>query len=76
MATIVLDLAGLKCPLPAMMTKKALSKLGPGDVLDVRCTDPMAEIDIPHLVNMTGDCLVGTARDAAGSSFLIRKESI
>ena len=76
MATTVLDLAGLKCPLPAMKTKKALAKLDPGDVLDVRCTDPMAAIDIPHLVKLTGDCLVGTSRDDAGLSFLIRKESI
>lgn len=57
-----LDLRGLKCPLPALKTRKALSKAAPGAVLVVSCTDPMAVIDIPHLVHETGDAL--EAQDA------------
>ena len=52
-----LDLRGLKCPLPALKTRKALSRAAPGAVLVVSCTDPMAVIDIPHLVSQTGDAL-------------------
>ena len=76
MTTITLDLAGLKCPLPALKTKKALARLQIGDLLDVHCTDPMAAIDIPHLVNATGNRLVRTDQDGDGLSFLIEKESI
>ena len=36
-----LDLTGLKCPLPALMTRKALKTLSPGEVLEVHCTDPL-----------------------------------
>ena len=36
-----LDLAGLKCPLPALMTRKALKALKPGDRLEDDCTDPL-----------------------------------
>jgi len=50
-----LDLTGLKCPLPALMTAKALKALSPGEVLEVHCTDPLSVIDIPHLVRQTGD---------------------
>jgi tRNA 2-thiouridine synthesizing protein A len=50
-----LDLSGLKCPLPALKVRKALKSLAPGDRLEVRCTDPMAAIDIPHLVASVGD---------------------
>jgi tRNA 2-thiouridine synthesizing protein A len=50
-----LDLRGLKCPLPALYTRKALAGLAPGDVLFVSCTDPLAGIDIPNLVRETGD---------------------
>ncbi len=50
-----LDLTGLKCPLPALKTRKALKTLAPGDVLEVYCTDPLAVIDIPNLVGETGD---------------------
>lgn len=53
-----LDLSGLKCPLPALKTRKALQRLGPGDRLVVTCTDPMAAIDIPHLLLETGDTLI------------------
>jgi len=53
-----LDLSGLKCPLPALKTRKALQRLDPGDSLVVTCTDPMAAIDIPHLLQETGDTLI------------------
>lgn len=76
MATIVLDLAGLKCPLPALRTKKALAKLVVGDLLDGRCTDPMSAIDIPHLVQQTGNQLLEISRNDTGFRFFIRKESI
>jgi tRNA 2-thiouridine synthesizing protein A len=55
MATTKLDLAGLKCPLPALKTRKALKTLTPGDLLEVRCTDPLSVIDIPNLIRETGD---------------------
>lgn len=52
-----LDLRGLKCPLPALKTRKALSGLGAGERIAVECTDPLASIDIPNLVRETGDVL-------------------
>jgi len=55
MADHHLDLKGLKCPLPALRTGKALARLEPGEVLHVTCTDGMAAIDIPHLVRTRGD---------------------
>jgi len=54
-----LDLRGLKCPLPALRTRKALRGLADGDRLDVACTDPLSVIDIPHLLRQTGDVLEG-----------------
>jgi tRNA 2-thiouridine synthesizing protein A len=55
MSQTKLDLTGLKCPLPALMTRKALRALSPGDVLEVHCTDPLSVIDIPALIQETGD---------------------
>ena len=55
MAQKTLDLTGLKCPLPALKTRKALKSLEPGDLLEVHCTDPLSVIDIPHLIQETGD---------------------
>jgi tRNA 2-thiouridine synthesizing protein A len=76
MATITLDLAGLKCPLPVLRTKKALASMQVGDVLEVLCTDPMAVIDIPHMVQQTGNHLVQMNRSDTKIRFSIRKESI
>lgn len=68
-----LDLSGLKCPLPALKTRKALRGLQPGDLLVVTCTDPLASIDIPHLINQTNDVLEGQSRSGESLVFEIRK---
>ena len=68
-----LDLTGLKCPLPALKTRKALRGIRPGERLEVRCTDPLAAIDIPALVNETGDRLAMMERDGDQLVFVIEK---
>ncbi len=68
-----LNLRGLKCPLPALRTRKALSAMATGDILVVECTDPLAAIDIPNLLNQTGDTLEGKSREKRVLSFRIRK---
>ncbi len=68
-----LDLKGLKCPLPALPTRKALIGLPPGARLHVIATDPMAAIDIPHLVQETGDRLVEQREDEAELHFVIER---
>ena len=73
MAEKTFDLRGLKCPLPALRTRKALAGLQPGDILIVSCTDPLAGIDIPNLLHETGDALVEAQRVAKVMTFRIRK---
>jgi tRNA 2-thiouridine synthesizing protein A len=69
-----LNLRGLKCPLPALRTKKALTGMQPGDILVVECTDPLAGVDIPTLLNQTGDTLENTLKEKKLLTFRIRKE--
>ena len=73
MAEQTLDLRGLKCPLPALRTRKALAGMRPGDLLIVECTDPLAGIDIPNLVRETGDRLEETRKEAKITTFRISK---
>src|SRR5579864_1137793 len=68
-----LDLTGLKCPLPALMTAKALKTLAVGQVLEVHCTDPLSVIDIPSLLHRTGDKVEITERTEQRIIFLIEK---
>jgi tRNA 2-thiouridine synthesizing protein A len=73
MAETILNLRGLKCPLPALRTRKALKSLGAGDLLVIECTDPLAEIDIPNLVRETGDAIEDSNRSTELLTFRIRK---
>lgn len=68
-----LDLIGLKCPLPALKTAKYLKGLPPGATVEVTCSDPLAVIDIPNLLNTTGDALLDQRQEAERLVFLIRK---
>ncbi|WP_019906948.1 sulfurtransferase TusA family protein [Methylobacterium sp. 77] len=69
----ILDLSGLKCPLPVLRTRKAMRALEPGARLTILCTDPVSVIDIPHLVSQEGDRLVGQGREEGVFCFTIEK---
>ena len=73
MAMTKLDLTGLKCPLPALKTRKALKGLAPGDRLEVHCTDPLSVIDIPNLIRETGDRVEIIERAEQRIVFMIEK---
>jgi tRNA 2-thiouridine synthesizing protein A len=74
MAEKTLNLRGLKCPLPALRTKKALGGVASGDILIVECTDPLTAVDIPNLLHQTGDLLEDTRKDKKLLTFRIRKK--
>ena len=69
----LLDLRGLKCPLPVLRTRKVLAGAMPGDVFVVHCTDPLAGVDIPALLAQTGDSLELTSVADGVTAFRIRK---
>jgi tRNA 2-thiouridine synthesizing protein A len=73
MSETELDLSGLKCPLPALKTRKALTRLNTGDRLAVTCTDPLSAIDIPNLLRETGDKLLSNGKEGEKLVFRIEK---
>ena len=68
-----LYLRGLKCPMPVLRTRRALSTLEAGVRIDVLCTDPLAVIDLPHLLRETGDVLLSSSGEAGVWRFSILK---
>lgn len=74
MTETLLNLRGLKCPLPALKTRKALTRLAAGEELVVECTDPLAGIDIPNLLRETGDKLIDTDKTPDLIVFRIQKK--
>lgn len=73
MAEKTVSLRGLKCPLPALRTKKLLAGMASGDRLTIECTDPLAAIDIPNLLRQTGDTLEAKAEADGVLTFTITK---
>ena len=74
MTETVLNLRGLKCPLPVLRVRKKLSALKSGDVIVAECTDPLTTIDIPNLLRQTGDTLEDKSEADGVLSFRIRKK--
>ena len=72
-ARVVYDLRGLKCPLPVLKTRKRMATLGPGALIEVTTTDPLAVIDIPHFCNEDGHRLEEAIPIEGGHRYLIRK---
>jgi tRNA 2-thiouridine synthesizing protein A len=67
-----LDLRGLKCPLPALMARRALARLPAGTLLIVLTSDPLAVVDIPHMCGEEGHSIESVTTGQAGSDFRIR----
>lgn len=73
MTETVLDLRGLKCPLPVLKAGKAMKSLQVGDKLWLETTDPLAVIDIPAFCNEKGHQLLETQELEDHHRFLLEK---
>ena len=68
-----LDLRGLKCPLPALMARRKLAALAPGETIWVLASDPLSVVDIPHMCGEEGHALIEKGQTANYHRFLIRR---
>ena len=60
----VLDARNLLCPLPVIRAQDRVKQLQPGDILEVRCTDPGALNDIPAWCRINGHDVLQTGEQA------------
>jgi tRNA 2-thiouridine synthesizing protein A len=67
------DLRGLKCPLPALMARKRLATLPPGETLWVLASDPLSVVDIPHMCSQEGHAVIERQSRPDHHRFLIRR---
>ncbi len=72
--SITLDVLSFHCPVPVHETKRTLSTMSQGEVLLVMADDPETKIDIPALLNRSGDSLLGVQEEAGEYHYYIRKE--
>lgn len=67
-----LDARNLLCPLPVIRTQERVARLRPGDVLEVRCTDPGALHDIPAWCRIHGHEVIATRREGSDITISVR----
>lgn len=71
---VLLDLRGLRCPLPLLRLKQALHRHTTGDEFRVLTSDSGALRDIPAFLRQSGHELLDSEAAASGeAAFLIRK---
>ena len=68
----ILDLRGLKCPLPSLLARRALLRASAGTNLTVLTDDPLAPIDIPHMCGQEGFEVLKVARNRDESEMILR----
>ena len=70
-----LDVLGHFCPVPVSQTRKALTKLSPGEVLEVLADDPETLHDMPVLVDRLGHHVIDVIKSAGEFRFIIEVRS-
>ena len=55
---MIVDARGHRCPTPSLRLQKAMREAGPGARLTLLATEPMARIDVPHLMAGLGGRVV------------------
>ena len=55
----VLDVRGCSCPWCCLKAMSILRLLRPGQILEVLGTDPLTLEDLPHILERSGDKLIG-----------------
>ena len=73
MADQTLDATGLNCPLPILKTKKALTKMDTGQLLEVISTDAGSVKDMEAFCNQTGNKLISLSEIDGKYLFSIEK---
>jgi tRNA 2-thiouridine synthesizing protein A len=68
-----LDLRGLKCPLPALMARKKLAGMSPGETLHILASDPLSVVDVPHMCSQEGHAVIARETASDHYRFLVRR---
>jgi tRNA 2-thiouridine synthesizing protein A len=70
---LLVDARGHRCPVPGLRLRKALADAARGRVVRLLADDPMARIDVPHLVAEQGWTLLRTWAEGAWLAFDVVK---
>jgi len=69
-----LDARGMNCPLPILRTKKSLSDMMSGQVLNIMATDPGSTQDFQAFAKQTGNTLLSMDASDKLFTFFMQKK--
>ena len=69
----VMDLRGLKCPLPALLVRRRLGAAARGTVITLFTDDPMAPVDVPHMCHGEGFEVLKVERSGSEARMVLRR---
>lgn len=70
----LIDLTGLKCPMPILRTKKALATLESGSILTVLATDKNAPEDFVAFCQHTGHELLQSSEENGVFKLVLKRK--
>ena len=68
-----LDFKGLKCPLPALLAKRAVLRAPRGVPVAIVTDDPLAVLDVPHMCRDESFEVVSLERDGDLARMVLRR---
>lgn len=68
-----LDLRGLKCPLPALLARRAVARASRGETVIIITDDPLAPIDVPHMCQQEGYEVLAVEKAAGSTTLALRR---
>ena len=72
-ATVTLDCSGQACPLPILKLSKAITRIQPGEIIELIATDSGSRDDVPAFCGRTNNTLLSSREDGGRFIFYIRK---
>jgi tRNA 2-thiouridine synthesizing protein A len=63
----------LKCPLPALLARRALARAPAGHSIEILCDDPLAAVDVPHMCNYEGYEVISIEKRSADTRLVLRR---
>jgi tRNA 2-thiouridine synthesizing protein A len=67
-----LDCRGLSCPMPVLKTKKTISKMKSGQILEIFSSDPGTKNDLPSFASRAGHAFLGEKDDDGFTRFYLK----
>ena len=72
-STTIIDVKGLNCPLPLILTKKNISRLSVGDIIQISGMLPNFRLDLQRWCERNNHIFLGEKEISGYTNFFVKK---